>query len=108
MNVSDNILNQGLKLSMEFGKNWLLPVSERLSKLNPELTGKDLADCNEICKRVNESAHRLVSDNPVKNEAGIQFIDFGSFKDIILGQYHWVSDENLERLYSQSCYYALK
>ncbi|HWV65930.1 hypothetical protein, partial [Chitinophaga sp.] len=91
MNLSDNILNLGLKLSMEFGKNWLLPVSERLSKLNPELTQKQLTDCNEICKRVNESAHRVVYNNPVKNGAGIQFIDFGSFKDNILRQYHWVS-----------------
>lgn len=93
---------------MEFGKNWLLPVNERLSELYPELTQKELTNCNEICKKVNESAHRVVYENPVKNGAGIQFMDFGSFKDNILGQYSWVSDENLERLYSQSCYYALK
>lgn len=69
---------------MEFGKNWLLPVSERLSKLNPELTQKELTECNEICKRVNESAHRVVYKNPVKNGAGIQFIDLEVLKIIYL------------------------
>ncbi len=108
MNLSDNILNLGLKLSMEFGENWLLPVSERLSKLNPALTQKELADCNEICKKVNELAHRIVSENPVRNGTDIQFMDFAKFKDDVLGRYNWISDENLRRLYSQSCYYALK
>jgi len=108
MKLSKDILNSGLNFSMEFGKNWLVEINARLSKVYPELTKSELNTCAELCKKVNEIANDFVYKNPVKTGKKIKFIDFSEFKNFVKTEYDWIDDKNLHRLYSQSCYYAWK
>jgi len=81
--MSNEILNNGLNLSMEFGENWLTDIDDRLRK-------------------------KLIRKNPIKNGDKIDFIDFSKFEDFMKIKYEWIDNANLKKLYSQSCYYALK
>ena len=108
MNFKSEILNYGLDLSMEFGKNWLKPINQRLHNKFPNLNSYELDDYNRICKEVNEMAHKFIFDNPVKNEKDLNFIDFSTFENFMKQNYSWISKENAKRLYNQSCYYAYK
>lgn len=106
MNLSNKILNSGLNFSMEFGKNWLLNINDRLLNEYPELTESQLIACNEICKKTNKLAHGYVYENLVKSNK--KMIDFSEFKIFMKIKYQWIDEKNLGRLYSQSCYYAWK
>lgn len=108
MNISNDILNTGLSLSMEFGKNWLQPIDERLLEKFKNLTPTKLKECNKICKEVNQCANDFVFYFPVEGKAELNFVDFEIFKKFMLEKYHWISEANLNQLYSQSCYYAYK
>ena len=108
MELSNETLNNGLNLSMEFGENWLIKINDRLSKKHPELTVSELNTCDKLCKRVNKLANDYVRKNPDKTENKVKFCDFAIFKKIMTTKYNWINDDNLNHLYSQSCYYALK
>ncbi|MNG72465.1 hypothetical protein D3C87_629410 [compost metagenome] len=108
MNLSIEVLNYGLQLSMEFGKNWLKPINERLEIKFPNLNKQQQEECNLICKRVHQIAHNYVAENPIRSDSGVEFVAFNQFKQFILTKYNWLSTANLQRLYSQSCYYASK
>ncbi len=108
MELSKRTLNSGLSFSMEFGKNWLVDIQERLLNENLELTTLELDFCNKLCKKVNKCAHDYVSKNPIKGNKEISFMEFSQFAKFIKSKYEWIDDENLSHLYNQSCYYALK
>lgn len=108
MKLSNEILNSGLNFSMEFGKNWLLEINDRLLAKYPNLTPSELNACDKLCKKVNKLANDFVYDNPEKKENEIEFITFSVFENFMKTNYDWISDKNLRGLYSQSCYYAWK
>lgn len=108
MVLSNKILNNGLDFSMDFGENWLVEIINRLSEKHPELTTSELDTCDKLCKKINKLAHDYVVKNPVKIGNEITFIDFTIFKDFMKSKYGWINEKNLRKLYSQSCYYALK
>ena len=58
----ENILNEGVSLAMEFGKNWLQPIQKRLSKKYPKLSTTELDEYNTKC----QSAMKLGHDSMVK------------------------------------------
>lgn len=96
----------GLQLSTEFGENWLKPINERLGTKFPYLNHQQLEECNIICQKVNQVAHQYITDNPNYSDSGIKFVDFNKFRQFMFTKYGWLSKTNLQRLYSQSCYYA--
>lgn len=108
MDFSKEILNVALNMSMEFGANWLKPIHERLHKKYPEISSEDLEKINLICKEVNKFANDYVYESGSVINQEISFVDFNIFKDDILLKYSWISKNNLNRLYNQSCYYAMK
>ena len=108
MDFSKEILNVALNMSMEFGENWLKPIHERLHKKYPEISSEDLEKINLICKEVNKFANDYVYESGLVINQEISFVDFNIFKDDILLKYSWISKNNLNRLYNQSCYYAMK
>lgn len=108
MTLPDLILNDGLKLHMEFGENWQTDIDSRLSKKYSELSESDLRKADDLCRKIAKNANDFVRKNPVKKEGKIEFIDSSSFKTYMLNQYNWINEENLSQLYSQSCYYAMK
>lgn len=108
MVLSNNILNSGLNFSMEFGKNWLIEINDRLLGVYPKLSESELFACDKLCKKVNKFAHDYVSKNPVKTKNEIKLIEFSEFANFVKTKYNWINEENLVKLYSQSCYYAMK
>ncbi|KFC22242.1 hypothetical protein [Epilithonimonas lactis] len=108
MDFSKEILNVALNMSMEFGENWLKPIHERLNKKYPEISSENLEKINSICKEVNKFANDYVYESGSVINQEISFVDFNIFKDDILLKYSWISKNNLNRLYNQSCYYAMK
>lgn len=108
MYINQEIANYGLNLSMEFGENWLKPINERLNIKYPDLLPIELEEYDKLCKEVNNYSNNFILENPVKNNKEIIFLPFNSFKQDISKKYPWINEENLKRLYSQSCYYAWK
>lgn len=108
MTLSPEILNEGLRFSMEFGEKWLVDVDERLAGKYSELTVTDLRKCDKLCRKVNKTAHDHIRKNPAEKDGRMTFMDFEVFRAFILSKYDWVNDENMCKLYSQSCYYAFK
>ena len=104
----NEIANKALGLSMEFGKEWLKPISERLALLYPQLSAKELVQYDSLAKAINKMANKYVYDHPIKKENETAFVDFGQFEHAMLAKYDWISTENLQKLYSQTCYYARK
>tara|TARA_R110002051_G_scaffold319870_2_gene404420 strand:- start:20 stop:301 length:282 start_codon:yes stop_codon:yes gene_type:complete len=93
---------------MGFGENWLADIDKRLSEKHPELSESDLRKADKLCRKITKNANDFVSKNPIKKEGKITFVDSSDFKTYILNQHSWINEENLNRLYSQSCYYAMK
>ena len=108
MEVDKDILNHAMGLSMEFGENWLMDFKERLKDKFPEITNTQLKHCDALMRKANKFAHDFVRKYPVKNGNEISFISYSEFESHILDKYQWIDKENLNTLYSQSCYYALK
>ena len=101
------IFNAGLDMAMEFGKNWLQPIQERLHVRFPQLSEADLDECNEQCQATMKFGHLELREcwraaNSQKNAA------FELFRNRVLELYPWVSAANLAHLFSQGCYYAWK
>jgi hypothetical protein len=60
-NISEElILNHGYKLALEFGKDWLQPVNERLRKKYPNLSNKDLVKINAHVERLRSEASEFI------------------------------------------------
>ena len=108
MDFSKEMLNIALDMSLEFGENWLKPIHKRLHKKYPEMFSENLERINSLCKEVNKVANDYVYKSGSVVNKEISFVDFEKFKDYILLKYNWISECNLSRLYSQSCYYAMK
>ena len=108
MNLSNEILNSGLSFAMEFGENWLNPINDRLKNIFPQLTFDELDNCNSICKKVNKIANQCVYENPIAINGEYQFMNIEQFSSFMKNHFKWISADNMCKLYSQSCYYALK
>jgi hypothetical protein len=115
--MNEDILNHGLNLAMEWGKDWLQPIQSRLAKGYPKLTAKELDDYNKVCQEAMKAGHQLVDSllsEQWKQNSWKTLEDVDSrilkplFRKSMNTQYPWVSEENLGRLFSQGMYYALK
>ena len=52
--LRSQVLNDGLRLAMEWGEYFLRPIQERLSKLYPELSKEQLDEYETICRAAME------------------------------------------------------
>jgi hypothetical protein len=105
--LDEEILNVGLDFAMEFGENWLQPIQGRLGVLFPALSASDLSRYDAQCREAMNFGHRVVAD--VLRELG-EFHGGARplFSERMLSRYRWVSPDNVGRLFSQGCYYAMK
>lgn len=108
MKFIDEISNAGLLLSMEFGENWLKDINARLLEKYPTLKEQELERYNKLCKKVNKTGNDFVRKNPVKGQQGVELMTLATFNTFMLEKYVWINEDNLGKLYSQSCYYAFK
>lgn len=115
--MNDAILNQGLKLALAWGVDWLQPIQERLAALHPELSKEELEDYNNICREAMFAGFKLVETGFTEESATVRrknqsdssdAVVNSAFKAQMLKQYPWVNDDNLSRLFSQGMYYKMK
>lgn len=109
---TDEILNVGLSLALEWGENWLRPIQERLARLYPNLRSDQLDECNSTCQSVMKLSNKLILSSTTlqlsmaKGE-GLQ-TGQKEWEMAILKSYPWINKENLGQLFSQGMYYAMK
>ncbi len=104
--MENEILNTGLSLALEFGPDWLKPIQERLTKRYPNLSAKELDDCEALCRKVRENSNQhfltLLKKTPDEN------VLRDSHRSYLLENYPWIGEKNLGSLVSQAFYYAMK
>ena len=99
------ILNDGLRLAMAFGDDWLKPIQTRLVRLYPELDMRELDEYNNKCQFVMKAGHDLAYS--LGKESGKK-ASFNNFRKNLGESFPWINDKNLKRLFSQGMYYAYK
>ncbi len=103
--MEKRILKIGLSFAMEFGGHWLEPIQSRLAKRFPDLRLHELDEYNSICKSAMECGNKLVYSLLEKGGGEIKYEEW---ETTALHSYPWVNKKNLERLFSQGMYYAMK
>lgn len=109
MELSKDISNYGLELAMEFGPNFLKPIQGRLKTKFPELSMNALDKCNTSSFKTKNIGHDYVYKNwkGISDQESHEKVS-KAFKIHMKTTFDWISDENLNRLFSQSCYFASK
>lgn len=101
----DVLLNQGLKLAMQWGKDWLMPVHCRLAQRFPALSQEQLDELNTTCQAAMSFGHRVVYDLAEKFGKETMREDFARSMSTV---YPWVNEANMSQLFNQGMYYAWK
>ena len=99
------LLNEGLDLAMEWGKNWLKPIQERLAVHHPELSQDELNEINAICQSTMKFGHDYVYNLALKTGKDTKKSDL---ELAMQSRYPWVNAKNISHLFSQGMYYAWK
>lgn len=105
MALTDEILNAGLNLAMEWGPDWLKPIQERLGARFPALSLAELDEANTICQAAMRCGHAAVHDYAAATGKDVSPAEFAN---TVKQQYSWVDAKNLSRLHNQGMYYAWK
>ncbi len=101
------VLDAGLTLAMEWGEAFLQPIGPRLHAAFPALREDELVRHAKDCRAAMERGHAMVGELIAElGEPGDQLYE--RFAAQMLAGWPWISRENLGRLYSQGCYYAMK
>jgi len=105
--MDERILNVGLHLAMEFGKNWLQPIQRRLAEKFRALSTSELDEYERVCREAMDLGHAQV---PIqwRRAGGHEKNARRFFDDVVLAAHPWITRKNLSRLFSQGCYYAAK
>ncbi|MCA9643383.1 MAG: hypothetical protein H6718_10950 [Polyangiaceae bacterium] len=101
------LANLSLRLALEWGEDWLVPIQERLSQIRPDLTQAQLDDCQADAKRVFDHALKLGRE-ALKRHGLEGSAAADASRQALLEAFPWLDEANLSRLVSQSLYYALK
>lgn len=100
--IDKNILNRALSISLEWGKEWLNPIQNRLMHVVPRLSGNDIEKISEYITRVRDDVFKIYSDN---YDPKSQTFNSDVLKEVT-EKYPWINKNNLSRLDSQGQYYA--
>lgn len=101
----DALLNEGLKLAMEWGQDFLEPVQGRLGARHPDLSGDQLDELNATCQAAMKFGHDFVYGLAQKSGGNTRYADF---EPAMKARYPWVDAKNVGRLFNQGMYYAWK
>lgn len=101
-NISAEVLNVALDMSLEWGENWLKDINERILEAYPKLTAEEADNLNRWCVEVRDFAYRLIECeyNPPKEKLTEMAIKQ------VRRKYPQINEENLAHLYNQGMYYA--
>lgn len=98
-----NVLNKALSLSLEWGKEWLKPIQNRLMYIIPRLSGNDIEKISEYIIGVRDDIFEKIYNDHFDSES--QTFDSDVVR-ITKEKYPWINKNNLSRLDSQGRYYA--
>jgi hypothetical protein len=101
------ILNQGMELAMEFGKNWLQPIQGRLGRRHKDLSCAALDEYERVCR---EALNYGIEQVKVQMQAAARKEKEAArlLGEVMTGRYPWMTKKTLQHLFSQGCYYAWK
>jgi len=97
-----DIFNVAVRLSLEWGKNWLAPINKRIRKKYSYLTESDAEKLNARCKEIQRFAWDLCE----KERDGKMSV--GDINKRINEKYPILDSENVSQLVSQNMYYVRK
>lgn len=100
---NSKILNIALKLSLEWGKKYNIPLDSKLMKSVPTLSGKDIDIVSKYVVEVREDVFwKIYYPNWDIKKQNIKI----DAKKVTSEKYPWIDNHNLTSLHSQGMYYA--
>jgi len=104
------LLNEGLKLAMAWGPDWLKPIAGRMHALHPQLTQAQLNALDTECQAAMKLGHAGVGQ--LLRESGSGRVNSNVIRAdlavLVRANHPWVNEDNLGQLFSQGVYYAAK
>lgn len=101
--LRSQVLNDGLRLAMEWGEDFLKPIQKRLSALYPELSQEQLDEYASVCRAAMEYGHGQMYELAERSDEDTVREEF---RLIMALRYPWLDPENLAKLFSQGRYHA--
>ncbi len=111
--IKSETINKAFEFGLEFGPNWLQPINERLSEIDPDLSPYTLEYLDKHVNDIRDFSVKLVTDllKNINNEKEA-FAKLDNQSDKILASIKQksplLSDEVLSQIYSQAIYYSRK
>ena len=101
--ISENdILNVAMNLTLEWGKNWLSPVDDRLKGFFPNIGDDKAKRIDTYIKETRNDIFNIIEQYYLKELSDTQM------KLKIKDKYPFMNNDNYTRLLSQGMYYAWK
>ena len=97
------VLNKALNLSLEWGKEYLKPLNNKIMNAVPHMSGKDIEKVVAYITTVRDDILWKIYYDHYDSKSEDFFIDVQ--KETIC-KYSWINKSNLSSLHSQGCYYA--
>lgn len=108
----EEVLNKGYEMALEFGKNWLQPINDRLVKKFSNLSQKEIKEYSQACEQLRNESNNYIYERLSKltdEQKEIREKDFTKeLTDWMRTHSPWVSDSNIKRTFNQGMYYAWK
>ncbi|VUD69399.1 hypothetical protein TDB9533_04766 [Thalassocella blandensis] len=98
---------------MEFGENWLKPIDDRIKKEYPMISSQRLAELSEIINDTRDYGLKLVLEcieGSESQDEAFEKLENGreNIFQLIRERVPGISEENVNKVYSQSIYYSRK
>ncbi len=95
MNISRNILNEAIDLSLEWGNNPKERLHMRIHKLYPELSKQQALEIEKLCRDV----HKYTSERAKSATSARELVA------LIAERYNFINDSNREGLSRQAWFW---
>lgn len=105
MQIPEPILNECFIMWIEFGPTLGTALEPRIKEKFPEFSEDEIKYIVNQCVAAREMGHNEAMDLLYKNN---ELPSYEDYKALLKSKFTWLSEENISRLYSQSCYIAMK
>ncbi len=107
MTTDASILNVCLKMWIEFGPTFGMPLEPRIRERYKGLAESEIISIAKTCDKARASAYKFVNDRAALILSSPQNLQT-QFEQYVKFQFDWIDAKNISQLYSQSCYIAMK